>query len=808
MNKTELKVSRHEMKEKVINNKYGRFKHDSDFSYPYNYQHKQKKEGHKMVPARPEILVITSYPPRECGIATYSQDLITVLDHQFSNSFSIKVCALDSGDAGLSYSYEVKFALNTSFSSEYQRLAPLINNDSLIQIVLIQHEFGLFKEQEQSFLNFLSKLTKPVILVFHTVLPHPDESLKLKVKWITDSCSSIIVMTHSSAEILTNEYSVPNEKIEVIAHGTHLVHHLDENTLKSKYGLSGRKVLTTFGLLSSGKGIETTLEALPAIIEQCPEVIFLMIGKTHPGVVKSEGEKYREMLEMKIQQLQLQDHVRFVNKYLDLPELLDYLQLTDIYLFTSTDPNQAVSGTFAYAMSCSCPIISTPIPHAMEILTNDTGIIIDFRNSLQLAEAVIRLTNDDNLRRRMSFNTLQKIVSTAWENSAVAHALVFEKIAPENIRIQYSIPEINLNHLKQMTKDIGLIQFSRVNQPDVNSGYTLDDNAQGLICMCMYYKAKGDSESLNSIEQYLGFIAHCQQPGGNFLNHVDHEYQFTDQNNIVNLDDAHGRAIWALGYLISINNLLPAKFTTMAQQIIEKSLPALAGMYSTRSMAFAMKGLYYAHLAMESPENVALFKTFASRLVQMYKHESTKNWEWFESYLTYANSILPEAMCCAWLVTGDTSFKEIAVSSMNFLLSQTFNENRIEVISSKKWLFEVNRKNRFGEFPLEVANTIMTLSLFYDVFEDQEYFRKMETAFSWFLGNNRLNQTVYNPCTGGCYDGLEEAYINLNQGAEATVSYLMARLTMEKYKYQDSHPVKMFPLLKTINTSYTWAKDT
>jgi glycosyltransferase involved in cell wall biosynthesis len=767
------------------------FKHDSELALPYNHQYKQKKEGHKAVSNRAEILVITSYPPRECGIATYSQDLITVLDQQFSNSFSIKVCALDSGYVGLSYPGEVKHLLNTSFSIEYERMVHLINDDPLIQIVLIQHEFGLFKEQEHSFMEFLSKLTKPVVMVFHTVLPRPDEQLKLKVKMMTDSCSSIIVMTHSSAEILANEYNVPPEKIEVIAHGTHLVQHLDEKTLKSKYLLSDRKVLTTFGLLSSGKGIETTLEALPAIIEQCPEVIFLVIGKTHPGVVKSEGERYREMLEKKIQQLQLQEHVRFVNKYLDLPELLEYLQLTDIYLFTSTDPNQAVSGTFSYAMSCSCPIISTPIPHAREILTEDTGIIIDFRNSGQLAEAVIRLTNDSHLRGRMSFNTLQKIVSTAWENSAVAHARVFEKMAPKTISIHYNLPEINLNHLKQMTTDIGLVQFSSVNQPDVNSGYTLDDNARGLISMCMYYKATGDRESIIFIEQYLGFIYHCQQPGGNFLNYFDDEFQYTDQNKIVNLDDAHGRAIWALGYLISINNLLPAKFTMMAQRIIEKSLPALSGMYSTRSMAFAMKGLYYHHLALESPENIALFKTFANRLVMMYKHESTQNWEWFESYLTYANSILPEAMCYAWLVTGDVSFKEIAISSMNFLLSQTFNENGIEVISSKKWLFKGEPKVLFGELPLDVADTIMTLSLFYNVFEDQDYFRKMETAFAWFLGNNRLNQTVYNPCTGGCYDGLEEDYINLNQGAEATVSYLMARLTVEKYKHQDSLSVGM-----------------
>ena len=221
-----------------------------------------------------------------------------------------------------------------------------------------------------------------------------------------------------------NDYGIPKHEISVIAHGTHLVQHLNEKILKKKYGLMDRKVLTTFGLLSSGKSIETTLEALPSIIEQCPEVMFLIIGKTHPEVIKSEGEKYRESLEQMVKQYALQDHVIFVNKYLAFPELLEYLQLTDIYLFTTNDPNQAVSGTFAYAMSCACPIISTPIPHAKEVLTKDTGIIFDFQNSHQLADAVIRLLNDEPLRKNMGLNTLQKIVSTAWENSAVAHANV------------------------------------------------------------------------------------------------------------------------------------------------------------------------------------------------------------------------------------------------------------------------------------------------------------------------------------------------------------------------------------------------
>ena len=731
------------------------------------------------------ILCITSYPPRECGIATYSQDLIKALNHKFSNSLSIKVCALESNGNTYPYPDEVKYILKTSIARDYENLALKINQDNDIKIVLIQHEFGFYHKQEQAFLEFLYRLSKPVVIVFHTVLPHPDEKLKLKIKAIAAVCESIIVMTNRSAEILTNDYGVPQQEISVIAHGTHLVPHLSEKDLKLKYGLKDRKVLTTFGLLSSGKSIETTLEALPAIVKESPDVIFLVIGKTHPEVVKTEGEKYREMLMQKVTDYSLQDHVRFVNSYLPLPDLLEYLQLTDIYLFTTNDPNQAVSGTFAYAMSCACPIISTPIPHAKEILTEDTGIIFDFRNSKQLADAVIRLLHDKPLRRNLSSNTLEKIVSTAWENSAVAHAMLFAKVAGDKITLEYNLPAINLGHLKQMTTDTGIIQFSKINQPDICTGYTLDDNARALVASCMYFKLTGDEETLNDIYKYLCFIKHCQQPGGDFLNYADAQNNFTQQNTTTNLDDANGRAVWALGYTISLIGLLPLQIISEAGIILKKSLLHIGTIHSTRAMAFAIKGLYHYHSAVKSPQNLLLIKTYADRLVQMYRHESTSTWEWFEGYLTYANSILPEAMLYAWLLTREPVYKDIALSSFNFLLSQTFNENGIEVISNKNWLLKGEVAGHFGEQPIDVAYTIMTLSKFFDVFMTEDYHLKMKTAFNWFLGNNRLHQIIYNPCTGGCYDGLEETHVNLNQGAESTVSYLMARLTMEKYRSSD-----------------------
>ena len=729
----------------------------------------------------PEILFISSYPPVECGIATYSHDLVKALTNKFGNSFSIKVCALESGTADHAYPDEVKYILDTHNPQEYIRLANTINANNRIKIVLIQHEFGLFRNgAEKDFLGFLHLLIKPVVMGFHTVLPRPDNLLKVKVQELTTLCESVIVMTNISAGILAFDYEVPKEKIAVIAHGTHLVLHTDKKLLKKKYQLEGKKVLTTFGLLSTGKSIETTLEALPAIVKENKDVIFLVIGKTHPSVVKCEGEKYRTRLEAKVVELQLQDYVRFINSYLPLPDLLDYLQLTDIYLFTSKDPNQAVSGTFAYAMSCACPIISTPIPHARELLRDDTGIIVDFQNVTQLSESIKRLLNDEAMLAKFTANTLQRIAPTAWENSAIAHASLLEKIGDTRISLKYRLPKINLSHVKKMTTDFGMIQFSKFNQPDIGSGFTLDDNARALIALCMHYELTGNDDTINHLYTYLGFIKYCQQPDGNFLNYIDAEQNFTDQNNDANLADSNGRAIWALGYLISKSAILPANMVTFAELIMQRAFLPLRMIHSTRAMAFAIKGLYYYNLKAKHPVIRLLIGTLADRLVQMYKHESERHWHWFESYLTYANSVLPEALLFAWLERGEEIYKTIAKESFDFLLSQTFTSEGIKLISNKSWLHKGKNTESFGEQPIDVAYTIISLSRFYDVFDIEEYRHKMGISFNWFLGNNHLHQVIYNPCTGGCYDGLEEVHVNLNQGAESTLSYLMARLTVEK----------------------------
>jgi len=732
----------------------------------------------------PEIIFITSYPPRECGIATYTQDLIAAIQNKFEDTFHPTVCAIETKDEKYNYPGEVTCKLETDNKQSYIETVHRINANQAIKMVVVQHEFGLFASNEDDFIAFLNELNKPIVIAFHTILPKPNKTLKQLVQSIGSIVKSIIVMTKSSATILIEDYELDRDKIEIIAHGTHLVHHLDKAALKEKYNISQRKTLATFGLLNSGKSIETTIEALRIIVKRHPDVLFLVIGKTHPTVIKQENERYREILLTKIKELKLEKNVQFINQYLSLDELLEYLQLTDIYLFTSKDRNQAVSGTFSYALSCGCPIISTPIPHAVETLQNGTGIIIDFENPKQLARKVIELLDNDELCRSISANGIHKQAPTAWENSALRHTFLFEKTAEINLHLDYKIPEINLNHFHKLTTDFGMLQFSIINKPDIHSGYTLDDNARALVAMCMHYEVTKNEKDLEYISIYFNFIKKCHHPEGYFLNYLDIDEKFTTQNQETNLSDSNGRAIWALGYLIAQRDLLPEDLIEEAIKLMKLSMTKVVDLHSPRAIAFIIKGIYYSHKTHKTADDLRITKHLADKLVQMYKHEATEDWQWFESYLTYGNSILPEAMLCAYITLGNPEYKIIATTSFEFLLSKIFSNDSIKVISNKGWMYKNGpNKNAVigGEQPIDIAYTILALSKFYDVFSDENYLIKMKTAFQWFLGKNHLNQIVYNPCTGGCYDGLEEAYINLNQGAESTVSYLLARLTIGNY---------------------------
>ena len=593
-------------------------------------------------------------------------------------------------------------------------------------------------------------------------------------------------MTAISKVILINDYGIAERKLSVISHGTHLVASLDNFQNTTKKWFSDRVVLSTFGLLNEGKSIETALKALPKIIEKFPNVIYLIIGKTHPEILKRDGEKYRDFLYEKVTELHLENNVRFINKYVTLDELMSYLQRTKIYLFTSKDPNQAVSGTLAYAMACGCPVVATPIPHAKEFL-DGAGLNYDFQNSNQLADKTIELLNDASLLKEMQSNALHKISPTSWQNSAIAHIqLVKNSNRNHQINLQYEMPKISLDHIKRMTTKDGLIQFSAISSPNLNSGYTLDDNARALIAVTKHYQLTHDDNDLSLINTYLNFILFCQQDDGYFLNYVDQFGNFTSNNIHENLEDANGRAIWALGEFISFKEVVGKNRVKQAKFAIEKAVKHIALFHSPRAISFAITGLYFFNNEKESLRINNLIISLADNLVSKYRGISDKKWNWFEDYLTYANSILPEAMLFASLSTGSALYKKIAKTTFDFLLSLTFKDNQIKVISNQGWYHRGKTVNEYGEQPIDVAYTILALQTFYQVFEDVTYKVKMKIAFDWFLGKNHLQQIVYNPQTGGCYDGLEQYHVNLNQGAESTISYLLSRLAMEKVTHSNN----------------------
>ncbi len=756
-------------------------------SFDSAYAMYSKKEATYTKVMKPEILFITSFPNRECGIATYCEDLLQSIHDKFGSSFNLQVCALESDDKKYEYPECVKYVLKTNELANYYDLAQTINEDISISLVFIQHEFGLFGGKlGDYFIQILSLINKPVITTFHTVLPSPDFKRKNVVKAIAILTDKIVVMTKKSAKILQNDYDIPIEKIEVIQHGTHLISSQNAIEKTDKNYFDNRFVLTTFGLLGANKSIETALDALPAIIAKFSTVLYLIIGKTHPEILKSEGEKYRTFLEQKVIDLNLQNNVLFINKYLPLHELIQYLQRTTIYLFTSKDPFQAVSGTFAYAMASGCPVISTPIPHAKELLKNGTGIIVDFQNPLQLANATKQLLSSPNLLQQKRLNGLHKIVPTAWQNSAIAHIDLINKQLKNQSNLKFDVPEISLKHINRLTTKKGMLQFSQIDVPDNGSGYTIDDNARALVAVTKHYQLTGDKTDLGLIETYLKFIISCQQENGSFLNYVDINGDFLDKNHDENLEDANGRAIWALGEFTSFRLLFDSYFIKMAEHSLNKSLKNIVKLRSPRAIAFAIKGLYHYNLHKKEFRIKQLITRLADDLVSKYRGVSDSKWNWFEDYLTYGNSVLPQAMLYAHLATGSDLFKKVAYSSFDFLLSILFKKDQIKVISNQGWHVKGKVSNKFGEQPIDVAYTVLALDLFYDVFKDKKYLDQMIIAFNWFLGKNHLHQIIYNPCTGGCYDGLEENHINLNQGAESTVSYLLSRLTIEKYAFNDS----------------------
>ncbi len=726
------------------------------------------------------ICFLSNFPPKECGIATFTRDLITSLNKKFNPKLKSKVIALNEDESLYNYGNKVILQLNKDDIEDYIAIAKKINNSD-IKLVCIQHEFGIFGGELGNYLiPFLETIEKPVVVTFHSVLPDPDEERKKIVKGIASRASAIVVMANAAVDILNRDYNIERSKIHVVYHGIPNVSFCPSKNFKKRLKLSNRIVLSTFGLLSRGKGIEYMIKALPPLVKKYPNILYLVIGETHPNVRKEEGERYRNRLIKLVEKLGLKNNVKFYNKYLTLQEIISYLLATDVYICTNLDENQIVSGTLSYALGCGKAIVSTPSIYAREILSEGKGLLVKFRNPKSFTKAIDSILSNKELKESLEKKAYIFSRVMIWPNVAVRYLDVFNRVVKLREETTKKYPSIKLNHLKNLTDNFGIIQFSKLSFPDKSSGYTVDDNARALITAVLHNSLFNSPLTLKLAKTYLNFLEHAQEENGNFKNN------FKNENDILKpcSEDAFGRAMWALGYTVykSHNEELVKK----AKRLFDKSIKMINELKNLRAKAFTILGLYYYYKKYENKECITKIKNLANSLLSSYKNESSEDWQWFEKELTYSNSKIPEALFLAYDVIQNKEYLEVAEKTLHFLSDVTFIDDEIVPIGQNGWLKKNGKRALFDQQPVDVSSTVQTYLIAYSLTGDNHYYEKAVLAFNWFLGKNYLKQMVYNESTGGCYDGLSKDFLNLNQGAESTISYLIARLMLEEVKKNKS----------------------
>ncbi len=726
-----------------------------------------------------KIAYLGTYPPRECGIATFTYDLVSAINKKFNPRTQAEIIAInDNGSSLYNYGEEVKHQINQTDIEDYINVAKKINEDDEISVVNLQHEFGLFGgEYGEYIIPFLESLKKPVVATFHSVLPNPEKKQKNVVRAIAERTKGIIVMADSAIDILNKDYGIDRKKIHKIHHGVPDIKPVpNKEKMKEELRLGGKFVLATFGLLSKGKGIEYAIKALPEIVKEHPEVIYLVIGETHPQVRKNEGERYRNSLLKMVQKLGLKKNVKFYNKYLTLDEIIKYLQIADIYITPSLDPNQIVSGTLAYAVSSGTPIIATKYAHAKELITENRGVLVDFKNHKQIEKALNYLINNKRLMEEMGENSYKYGRNMVWNKVASDHMNVFRKIT-ENIDMHYPIPEIKLNHLKKMTDTTGIIQHSKHSVPDRDTGYTLDDNARALIVAVKYHDLFKDKTLLNLITIYTAFIKHCLKENGNFHTTMNYNHDFVDEPES---EDSYGRAIWACGVLI--NSSVYENIVSNAKFTMDNALKIFDKIESPRAIAFTILGVYEYYKRFDNEDLKEKIKKLADKLVKLYENEGSKDWKWFEPYLTYSNGVLPECLFYAYDIIKDEKYLDIAAESLGFLKEITIVNKKVVLIGHDGWYRKNGKRAIYDQQPIDAGSLVRAFLAAYKITKSKAYYDNAILSFEWFLGRNSLNRRIYDDITGGSFDGLNPKEINLNQGAESTISYIMARLCLEEIK--------------------------
>ena len=638
----------------------------------------------------------------------------------------------------------------------------------------MQHEYGIFGGVEgENILNFMRNCKKPIVVTLHTALPSPSVKMHEVTKEVIELASNVVVLTRSSKEVINKVYPNSIGKIFVIPHGIHAIPFSLQKEFKEKLELKNHIVLSTFGLLSRGKGIEYVIKALPELIKKYPSTLYLILGETHPIIRRNEGEKYRLELARLITTLRLKKYVRFYDQYLSLPDLLEFLQATDIYISTSINPNQAVSGTLSYALGSGRAVISTEFAQAKEVVTPDIGRLVPIRDSIAITAAVLDLLSDREKLNMMNKNAYDATRSMQWNNVALKYT---------NLLMRTIIPPIKLHHLRAMTDEFGLFQFASFTVPNKKFGYTLDDNARALIVCSWLKEGVGTKRTQSLIDIYLTFLKRCQKDEGIFTNYLGYKDKLpTEQNNNEDLEDSQSRAIWALCEIIT-NKTLSLSIKNDAKKMMSLYLDSKNELVHIRAKALSIKSYILVISALPKYKKFLLshIQTYSNSLMTSLKENSIKDWCWFEKDLKYNNAILSESLLMAGTYLNNPEYIKRGLQTLQFLIRKTFTPDMYIPIGQSHWYENNATRSQFDQQPEDPASMISALSYAYEVTHSEQYKNLAQKCFSWFLGNNSINTPLYDEKTGGCYDGLQPTHVNLNQGAESLVSYLMARCLVSR----------------------------
>ncbi|WP_353135392.1 glycosyltransferase [Pseudopedobacter sp.] len=730
------------------------------------------------------IAYISTYTPRACGLATFNSNLKNAIESNNEPGSKSFVIAINDSDNLNQYHYpkDVRFIIRQQRQKDYIKAANAINQ-GIADVCIMQHEFGIYGGESGVYvLPMLYRINKPLITILHTVLQDPTYLQKLIIKEIAQQSSKIVVMAEKAVDFLTSIYEVPRHKIALIAHGVPDYDITQSNPILENPYFKDKRTLITFGLLSRNKGLETVIKALPSIVSNHPDVSYTIIGSTHPSIKLSQGEEYRDSLKQLAKNLGVSKYVHFIDSFVPEDELVNYLRAAEIYITPYLNEAQITSGTLSYAVGAGAAVVSTPYWHAEELLAEDRGKLFPFKDYERLAVIINELLADDSELSRIKANAYNyglqirypKIGKKYFE---LLNEMIEEEkylVKAENFTIDVErLPSFNLDYVKRLTDDTGIVQHARYGIPNLKEGYCMDDNARALIMVLMAYNQFKNKEALNLLPIYLSFIQYMQCDDGNFRNFLSFRREYLDD---CGSDDSFGRTLWALGFMVcnSPNN----SYKEFAKELFFNSLKHIDNLEHIRGFANSIIGLSH-YLSCNSDKEVKNKLIFlADKMVKAYQEHNRSDWQWFEDKLTYDNAILPMALLKAYEVTDEFIYKEVAFKTLDFLDQETLDKGYYNPIGNDGWFYRDSKKAVFDQQAIETMAAVMMYFQAYKLTSDISYIKKMQQAFLWFLGENTLRVPLYDYETNGCCDGLTMIGLNRNQGAESTLAYFISYLTV------------------------------